>query len=78
MNRKQAISLALRIGLSFVMLGVLIWRVPSFDLDEVVPELTLHTVVWLVVAAAAHAGRAGAVRPALAAGARGARPARRR
>lgn len=51
MNRKQAISLALRIGLSVVMLGVLIWRVPSFDTDEVVPELTTRTVLWLVVAA---------------------------
>ncbi|MGH9084166.1 MAG: lysylphosphatidylglycerol synthase transmembrane domain-containing protein [Acidimicrobiales bacterium] len=52
MNRKQAISLALRIGLSVLMLAVLIWRVPSFDTDEVVPELTARTVVWLVVAAA--------------------------
>lgn len=51
MNRKQAISLALRIGLSVVMLGVLIWRVPSFDTDEVVPELTTRTVLWLIVAA---------------------------
>ena len=51
MNRKQAISLALRIGLSVVMLGILIWRVPSFDTDEVVPELTTRTLFWLVVAA---------------------------
>lgn len=51
MNRRQAISLALRIGLSVVMLGVLIWRVPSFDTDEVFPELTTRTVLWLIVAA---------------------------
>lgn len=51
MNRKQATSLLLRVGLSVAMLGVLVWRVPSFDLDEVVPELSVHTVVWLVVAA---------------------------
>ncbi|MEO7428656.1 MAG: lysylphosphatidylglycerol synthase transmembrane domain-containing protein, partial [Acidimicrobiales bacterium] len=52
MNRKQAISLALRIGLSIVMLAVLIWRVPSFDLAEVVPEMSVHTVLWLTIAAA--------------------------
>jgi len=51
-NKKQAISLALRIGLSVLMLGVLIWRVPSFDLAEVVPELSAHTVIWLTIAAA--------------------------
>jgi glycosyltransferase 2 family protein len=50
-NRKQAVSLALRIGLSLVMLAVLIWRVPSFDVSEVVPELTARTVLWLIVAA---------------------------
>jgi uncharacterized protein (TIRG00374 family) len=51
-NRKQAMSLALRIGLSLVMLAVLVWRVPSFDLDQVVPPLSARTVLWLVVAAA--------------------------
>jgi glycosyltransferase 2 family protein len=50
-NQKQAISLAVRIVLSVVMLGVLIWRIPEFDADEVVPELTTESVVWLVVAA---------------------------
>lgn len=50
-NRKQALSLALRIILSVAMLGVLVWRVPSFDADEVVPEVTARTVLWLVVAA---------------------------
>lgn len=52
MNRKQAISLALRLGLSVLMLAVLIWRVPSFDAAEVVPELSARTVLWLAVAAA--------------------------
>jgi uncharacterized protein (TIRG00374 family) len=51
-NRKQAIALALRIGLSVLMLAVLVWRVPSFDVSEVVPELTARTVLWLAVAAA--------------------------
>ena len=51
MTRKQALSLVLRIGLSLAMLGVLIWRVPSFDASQVVPELTLRTVLWLAFAA---------------------------
>ena len=51
MNRKQAISLALRILLSLGMLGVLVWRIPSFDVDEVIPTLTLRSVAWLIVAA---------------------------
>jgi hypothetical protein len=51
-TRKQALSLALRIGLSLVMLAVLVWRVPSFDLDEVVPELTAKSVAWLLASAA--------------------------
>jgi hypothetical protein len=51
-NRKQTISLLLRVGLSLLMLAVLIWRVPSFDADEVVPEMSLRTVLWLAAAAA--------------------------
>lgn len=50
MNRKQAVSLVLRLGLSALMLGVLIWRIPPIEADEVVPELTVHTVIWLAVA----------------------------
>ncbi|MET0727114.1 MAG: lysylphosphatidylglycerol synthase transmembrane domain-containing protein [Acidimicrobiales bacterium] len=50
MNRRQAISLALRIGLSALMLAVLIWRVPSFDLEKVIPEMTPRAAAWLVVA----------------------------
>jgi uncharacterized protein (TIRG00374 family) len=51
-NRKQAISLVLRIGLSLAMLGVLVWRVPSFDTEEVIPELSARSALWLAVAAA--------------------------
>jgi uncharacterized membrane protein YbhN (UPF0104 family) len=51
-TRKQAISLALRISLSVAMLAVLVWRVPSFDADQVIPELTTRTVLWLIAAAA--------------------------
>lgn len=52
LNRKQLISLSVRIGMSLVMLAVLIWRVPSFDVDEVVPEISARTIMWLAVAAA--------------------------
>ena len=45
----------MRIGLSALMLGVLIWRIPPIDLDEVLPELDARTVGWLGVAMAAHA-----------------------
>ena len=43
-------SLAVRIGLSALMLAVLIWRIPPIDADEVVPELTLGTITWLGLA----------------------------
>jgi len=51
-NRKQTISLVIRLTFSGVMLGVLIWRVPDVDVSEVLPELTLRTGLWLTVAAA--------------------------
>lgn len=50
MNRKQAVSLVLRLGLSALMLAVLIWRIPPIELEEVVPELNTRTVGWLAVA----------------------------
>lgn len=50
MNRKQTLSLLLRIGLSVLMLAILIWRIPPIDLDEVIPELTARTAMWLLVA----------------------------
>lgn len=51
MTRKQALSLALRIGLSLAMLGILIWRVPSFEPSQVIPEMTWRTALWLSFAA---------------------------
>jgi hypothetical protein len=51
-NRKQTLSLVIRIGLSVVMLAILIWRIPPIDFDEVMPELTTRTFVWLGVAMA--------------------------
>ena len=50
MDRKQVLSLVLRIGLSALMLAVLIWRIPPIDLDEVLPPLDAHTVTWMSVA----------------------------
>ena len=51
MTNKQRRSLLLRVGLSVVMLGVLVWRVPKFDPSEVIPDLTLRNSLWLAVAA---------------------------
>jgi uncharacterized membrane protein YbhN (UPF0104 family) len=49
-NRKQTLSLLFRIALSVLMLAILIWRIPPIDLDEVMPELTARTAMWLLVA----------------------------
>jgi uncharacterized membrane protein YbhN (UPF0104 family) len=49
-NRKQTFSLLLRIALSLLMLGILVWRIPPIDLEEVLPELTARTAMWLLVA----------------------------
>jgi hypothetical protein len=50
LNRKQAVSLVLRVGLSALMLAVLIWRIPPIEADKVVPELNAHTITWLAIA----------------------------
>jgi glycosyltransferase 2 family protein len=52
LNRKQALSLVLRIGLSALMLAVLIWRIPPIDVDEVLPPLDARTIGWLSIAMA--------------------------
>jgi uncharacterized protein (TIRG00374 family) len=49
-NRKQTLSLLLRIALSVLMLAILVWRIPPIDLEEVMPELTARTAMWLLVA----------------------------
>jgi uncharacterized membrane protein YbhN (UPF0104 family) len=51
-NRKQTLTLVLRIVVSLGMLAILVSRVPSFELDEVVPEWGLDTALWLASAAA--------------------------
>ncbi len=45
-------SLAIRIGASAVMLAVLLWRAPDFDVNELVPEWRTSTPAWLFGAAA--------------------------
>jgi glycosyltransferase 2 family protein len=51
-DRKQAVSLGMRLGLSAVMLAVLVAKVPSFDLADLMPRWTVASAVWLAVAAA--------------------------
>ena len=50
MNRNQAVSLGIRIALSAVMLAILVWRIPPIQLDEVIPEMTPRTFLWLAAA----------------------------
>ena len=51
MERKQAVSLGVRIAVSVGMLVVLVAKVPSFDPADLVPEWSLATAVWLGIAA---------------------------
>jgi glycosyltransferase 2 family protein len=50
-SRRQAANLALRIGVSVVMLAVLIWRAPSFRWSDLIPHWTLGTALWLTASA---------------------------
>ena len=78
LNRKQAVSLVLRIGLSALMLAILIWRIPPIDLDEVMPRARRpHHRVARAWPWRSRSSALRAVGRAVAAGARGARPARR-
>ena len=52
MERKQAMSLGLRLGLSALMLLVLLAKVPSFDAADLVPDWSVASGLWLGVAAA--------------------------
>ena len=52
MQRKQALSMGLRIAVSLLMLGVLVVNVPSFDWGVLVPEWTPATVLWLAASVA--------------------------
>jgi glycosyltransferase 2 family protein len=50
-DRKQALSLGVRLGVSALMLAVLVAKVPSFDPADLVPEWSVATALWLAVAA---------------------------
>lgn len=52
MERKQAVSLGVRLGVSALMLAVLVAKVPSFDMADLVPRWSLASALWLAVAAA--------------------------
>lgn len=51
MKLHPAVSLLLRTAVSVGMILVLLWRAPSFELAELVPEPTSSTLGWLGVAA---------------------------
>jgi uncharacterized membrane protein YbhN (UPF0104 family) len=51
-QRKQAVTLGVRIAVSAAMLIVLVAQVPSFDVHELVPEWSAGTAGWLGIAAA--------------------------
>jgi len=51
-ERKQAVSLGVRLGVSALMLAVLVAKVPSFDMADLVPRWSLASALWLAVAAA--------------------------
>ncbi|HET9610564.1 MAG TPA: lysylphosphatidylglycerol synthase transmembrane domain-containing protein [Acidimicrobiales bacterium] len=51
MERKQAVSLGVRLGVSALMLAVLVAKVPTFDPADLVPRWSLASALWLAVAA---------------------------
>jgi glycosyltransferase 2 family protein len=50
-ERKQAVSLAVRLGVSAVMLAVLLAKVPSLHPADLVPSWSVGSTLWLIVAA---------------------------
>lgn len=52
MRRHPAVSLVLRIVVSAGLIGVLLWRAPRIDTDELFPTWSSTTAAWLVLAAA--------------------------
>ncbi len=51
-SRRGAVVLVARILVSALMLGVLVWRMPHVDVDELLPDWTLQTFVLVLGAAA--------------------------
>jgi glycosyltransferase 2 family protein len=52
-RRLRRMLLVARVGVSVLMLAVLVWRVPDFDVAQLVPEWSLRTALFLTGAAAA-------------------------
>jgi glycosyltransferase 2 family protein len=50
-DRKQAVTLGVRLVVSALMLAVLVAKVPSFSAEDVMPERSLGTLLWLGIAA---------------------------
>lgn len=51
MRVHPAVSLLLRILISVGLIGLLLWRAPHVDVDELLPRWTASTFGWLLVAA---------------------------
>lgn len=47
-SRRGQWVLPARIAVSVAMLGVLVWRVPQFSLDDLLPDLTLRTALLVI------------------------------
>lgn len=47
-------AIAIRFGVSIVFLAALIWQLPDVSIDEIVPEVTTATFVWVAIAVAIH------------------------
>lgn len=52
MGERRALSLILRVAVSFGLIGILLWRAPDIDASELVPTWKASTFLWLGVAAA--------------------------
>lgn len=50
MDRKRALALLIRIGISVGLFVFLFWQMPDVDVSEMVPEWKTSTLVWLVLA----------------------------
>ena len=45
---RRVLGILSRVAISFALLGLLIWWLPSFDADELWPEFNSATPFWLV------------------------------
>lgn len=52
MREHPRLSLLVRIAISLGLIGVLLWRAPDIDTDELLPTWTPATLAWLALAAA--------------------------